>query len=245
METEFLIEVCQREWKCRYQKSGKRKRSISLRVMDENTLLVQAPWHTSKKEVQAWIQEKESWIWIQANKIANEPPKRVLPSYYEGGAIQRFLGKAYSLEWIQCPPQLKKTVLSGNRLWLLTPTNQITLLQKELYQWYRTQLIPILDAEIKRWAEKLPWIQQTPSFILRNVKMRWGSYSSNNTLSFNIQLAKFPIEIISYVVCHELCHIKEMNHTSRYYALLDEYCPNWKIQENLLKKFKEIELILF
>lgn len=57
---------------------------------------------------------------------------------------------------------------------------------------------------------------------------RWGSCSSNGNLNFNCLLVLLPDEIIDSIVVHELCHIKQMNHSARFYAEIDKVLPNYK-----------------
>lgn len=71
---------------------------------------------------------------------------------------------------------------------------------------------------------------------VRNQRSRWGSCSSNGNLSFNCLLMLMPPEVIDYVVVHELCHRKEMNHSPRFYALVQSVLPDYRKQEKWLKE---------
>ncbi|WP_421717074.1 M48 family metallopeptidase [Arcobacter arenosus] len=71
----------------------------------------------------------------------------------------------------------------------------------------------------------------------RKNKRTWGSCNYKNGLNFNILLVKFPIEVIEYVVIHELAHIEHKNHSKKFWNLVEEYCPDYKQREKLLKSF--------
>jgi predicted metal-dependent hydrolase len=70
---------------------------------------------------------------------------------------------------------------------------------------------------------------------IKNVISRWGSCSRKGNLNFSIRLVHFEKEIINYVVIHELCHTKEMNHSRKFWALVGQYCPEYKTHIKMLK----------
>ena len=71
---------------------------------------------------------------------------------------------------------------------------------------------------------------------IRNQRTRWGSCSSKGNLNFNIALMRAPIEVLDYVVVHELCHRKEMNHSPRFWSEVGKVLPDYKVQERWLKE---------
>ena len=83
-------------------------------------------------------------------------------------------------------------------------------------------------------------IDKYPNLKIRITKSRWGSYSSRtNTVMINSELIKYPIECIEYVIMHELCHIKFMDHSSNFYALLAEVMPDHQAREKQIKDFRK------
>ena len=74
------------------------------------------------------------------------------------------------------------------------------------------------------------------SITIREQKTRWGSCSSNGTLSFNVRLMLAPPAVLDYVVVHELCHIKHMNHSKEFWELVGSILPDYKERRKWLKE---------
>ena len=109
-------------------------------------------------------------------------------------------------------------------------------------------LPPLTAQEIRALAEKaVQYIPQRVSFFarqvgvsygritIRNQKSKWGSCSSQGNLNFNCLLMLCPPEVIDYVVVHELCHRREMNHSPRFWALVEAVIPNYAALRQWLK----------
>jgi predicted metal-dependent hydrolase len=71
---------------------------------------------------------------------------------------------------------------------------------------------------------------------IRNQRTRWGSCSGKGNLNFNCLLMLAPPEVLDYVVVHELCHRREMNHSPRFWALVEQVLPDWQAQRLWLKE---------
>jgi len=99
---------------------------------------------------------------------------------------------------------------------------------------------PACQARAKKLInERLKYYNQFYNFVyhkisIRRQKTRWGSCSSNKQLSFNYKLFFLPIELVDYVVVHELCHLKEMNHGKKFWQLVSQTIPDHKLRKKII-----------
>ena len=97
----------------------------------------------------------------------------------------------------------------------------------------KAQAGSILPNKVAYWSQKMGVIPT--GLKITTAQKRYGSCSGKNSLCFSCFLMRYPEEAIDLVVVHELCHIKEKNHGPRFYALLEQYLPDYKERKNLLK----------
>ena len=98
----------------------------------------------------------------------------------------------------------------------------------------RAQARPVLEEKVARFAPLVgvSWGKIT----IRTQRSRWGSCSAQGNLSFNALLLLTPPEVLDYVVVHELCHRKEMNHSPRFWAEVEKLVPDWKARRLWLRR---------
>ena len=102
-----------------------------------------------------------------------------------------------------------------------------------LEDWYQSHAEVLLKEKIKRFTKA---IGVTPKSVsVKNYKSSWGSCSNRGEISFNWRIILAPHRIIDYVVIHELCHLLEHNHSSRYWKLVEQHVPDWRDCRDWLK----------
>ena len=92
-------------------------------------------------------------------------------------------------------------------------------------------------------TEKVVWFNNFYRFdfgkiAIRNQKTRWGSCSRRRNLNFNFRLLFVPEKFVDYVVVHEICHLKELNHSKAFWSLVSQAIPNYNIIRKELRKYK-------
>lgn len=100
---------------------------------------------------------------------------------------------------------------------------------------YKARALEMMPQLVDKHAKRM---QLFPSALkFRKNKTRFGSCSAKNSISLNILLMKYPLEVIEYVIIHELAHIKHKNHSRKFWGLVEEYCPDYKRLDKALKLF--------
>lgn len=106
---------------------------------------------------------------------------------------------------------------------------------KNLDNFYKKEILKYLPDLVDIYSKKMNLIPTSIKY--RKNKRTWGSCNYKNGLNFNILLMKFPIELMEYVVIHELAHIKHKNHSKKFWDLVEEFCPDYKQREKIFKSF--------
>jgi hypothetical protein len=136
-------------------------------------------------------------------------------------------GRPYGAEIVKAPPGAKASTVeirSGSILVSLVPRDRRSP-RRVLEQWYRQQAHELVGAFVAKINEKLRY--RVNRIFIRDQKSKWGACSSQRNLSFNWRLVMAPLDVIRYVVIHELCHLEEFNHTRRFWSLVQRECPDY------------------
>ncbi len=145
---------------------------------------------------------------------------------------------------VRAPEKMKKSdiekFISAKIPWIETHIKSVEA-KLEPIQPYKDSEIELLaeraKAVIPKKVEAFARLLSVPyvRITIRHQVSRWGSCSSRSNLNFNCLLMLCPDEVINYVIIHELCHIKHMNHSKEFWSLVELYCPNYRIQRKWLK----------
>jgi predicted metal-dependent hydrolase len=181
------------------------------------------------------LARKSSWILrklVKFNKMRSNSRKEL-----KSGDHILYLGQRIRLVMKRNGGTPSDVSLEGKRL--LVHSTDDTLLDKMLEGWYRRQAEQMIT---QKAGEFCPGLGVRYSRLrIRSAKTRWGSCSKKGSLNFNWKLMMAPERVIDYVVIHELAHLKELNHSKRFWALVAGHCPDWKKRRKWLEEH-EVEL---
>lgn len=201
--------------------------NINLRIKD-GQIIVSAPFWVSLKVIDDFVNSKESWITSVLQK-QNKPEQK---KYYHDGETHLIYGSHLplsvktndSLVHTQVKldsDHIKLTIFAG-----FDPEIYHKEAEKAFLSFYLQELSYYLTEKVNHYTNLL---QVDYSKIeIKKVSSIWGSCSPSNVLSFNRKLIQAPKEIIDYVVIHEVCHLRERNHSSRFWALVSKFDKDYK-----------------
>jgi predicted metal-dependent hydrolase len=202
-----------------WKKSAKRKH-IALHIDDSGLLEVRTPLRTSQRKVEQLIIEKRAWI-EHSTQIQQERIHPKLPQYAPEGELYLH-GELYRFE-VQTAKKSSLT-LEGKNALIETPSKEA--FDKLLKAWYKERTKVVVETLLRDFEPMLAKPYQDVGY--RYYKRRLGSCDSKNNLMFNSLLAVHKEEHIRYVVAHELAHIKEKNHSPRFYAEGERILPGFR-----------------
>lgn len=184
------------------------------------------------EKVKVYAATKLAWIKKEQRKFAEQ--KRESARDYISQESHYFFGERYLLNVVE--GNRNSVQIKGKKLILcVTDVHSYELKQKVLYRFYRKELRIKLAEMIESYSLKMDL--QIPAFKIRKMKTQWGSCSTDNKrLSFNIELAKKPLECLEYIVVHEMVHLIERNHNKRFVQLMDQYMTHWRVQKKILNE---------
>jgi len=212
-----------------YQLERRARKTIGLRI-SEAGLVVHVPKRVSQSYLEALLLSKAHWI---RQKLEARAANAVAPMKWEDGAQLHLLGNIVILNVKQDSKNRNVEYLpSILNVSLIDPTDQNAIARKVVV-WYQKQALADFGRRIEILAAKLG--VATPRLLLSNARSRWGSCNSKKEIRINWRLIQAPPHIINYVTAHELAHLKEMNHSAKFWATVESIFPEYKKAEKELK----------
>jgi len=201
-----------------------RRRSIGLQI-DHRGLRIAAPARASLTEIEALIRKHGDWV---AQKLDDwRDRRRADPLTITDGLQLPLLGTPLTI----------RTAPGNNRFIWQAPTDDspacLTLLLRApsdagrvLERALRERALTLFPSRLAEYARRLDL--PTPPMALSAARTRWGSCSRTTGIRLNWRLIHFPLHIIDYVVAHELAHLREMNHSPRFWAHVATLYPDYR-----------------
>lgn len=142
-------------------------------------------------------------------------------------------GQTYVVTVIEEDKKLAEVSVQDDKLIVRTSCLKPDFIEDCVRRWCRKAARPIIYLKVEAYARRLKVDYERIS--IKEQKSLWGSCSAKGNLNFNWKLVLAPPEVLDYVVVHELCHLKEMNHSPAFWELVEQIIPDYKEKRKWLK----------
>jgi len=213
----------------------RRQRYIRIRVKADE-VIVSAPYGTPGTEMERFVEEKRDWISANLKKLNEKKTRIIRQNRFDEGFL------LYEGEWTPVEiittkgrPSFEETGFgfraavneSGNEGSRDYQADEVARLY---YRWSKKRL----EGRFRALAAEKGFKHE--NVVIRNQKSKWGSCSGKKNINLNWRLIKCPKFVQDYIFVHEMCHLKHLNHSAEYWALVDRNYPERMRAERWLKE---------
>ena len=205
-------------------------------TIENGEVVIKAPWYTTRNQIQEVVESKRDWIMKKLEEYNVSPRKA---KEYEDGEKFQILGESYYLNIYY--KDINNAILNveNEKIEIILPlsyaeednTDQIKKMIDKMYYM-------IAEKEVESAMEKTrKMVGLAPEeYKIKKIKYAWGTCSSRKVITINQNLMMYSRKAIEYVVLHEICHLKYMNHSKKFWEMVESYMPDYKEAEKELKK---------
>jgi len=202
-----------------------RARHYRLTLRRDGVAIATIPARGSEQEARRFVAAHQTWL---ERARARQPH---LPQAAEGWRI------GTSILWRGLPTEIRRALGDRPAVCLGSETFRLACLDGDLRPMLEAQLLLRAKIELagRAWELASETDMAVKRITVRSQRSRWGSCSAGGTISLNWRLIQTPAGVRDYIIYHELMHLREMNHSPRFWARVEEVCPPWREAEHWLK----------
>lgn len=213
----------------RIVRSKNRKRTMTLKLERNGTIVILVPDRTPKEEIRRFFNSKVSWIHKKLGEYRETLEKAEKPKTFAAGESFLYLGEEFPL---------KVTEGESSRLHLshgifTLNKNHNTDERQMFIRWYKMRAHEIFTERVPFYAGKLGI--QFAGIRITSARTRYGSCSFDDRLSFSYRLVMAPYHIIDYIIVHELAHVRIKNHSKDFWTYVETILPDYRDSKTWLK----------
>lgn len=202
---------------------SRKSKSVGIQILQDTTIKVTIPFFFPKFMVSKVLEQKKDWIQKTQAKMTAKQEKNMPDGHY------LYLGKSYP---VQIRSGQKELIEVEDKMYVASFNEKY--FKTYLTSWYKQRARKIISERVNHYAT-IAGLTYT-SVAITTAETRWGSCSSNKTLNFNWKLVMAPIEVIDYVVTHELAHLTELNHSHTFWETVRKMYPLYREYRTWLKR---------
>lgn len=191
-------------------------------------LTVRAPLRASMVQIEAVLQDKARWVHSKLSDSAQRQ-ERLPTVQWQHQSMLPYLGGSLQLALNPAAPRGGDLLSVGEGRWVLhlplAPDSQPTAVRAAVAAWWLRHARDLLLQRLQRFAPLVG--VQWRSLRLANPRTRWGSAKTDGSIMLNWRLLHYRLPVLDYVVVHELSHLRVMDHSPRFWAVVAQTCPDY------------------
>jgi len=206
-----------------------KRKSFCIEINDSGEILLRVPLKAKENEIESFVRKHKRWIEKKLSLIKNREIKFIDKKFIEDENFL-FLGKFYSLKIIE---NQKKSLVFDNGFFL---SKKYQIKAKDVFKnFYKKMAKEIL-------LERVSYYSKIYEFKYNKIKInsankRWGSCTAKGNLNFSFRLVMAPLDVIDYIVVHELVHLIDKTHSKCFYEKISKILPDYKKSIEWLNKY--------
>jgi len=206
-----------------------RKKTVSIFIERDGSVRVLAPASASDETIETAIKSKEYLIFTKLAKWKELNQGKVNREYVNGQSFL-YLGRNYRLKLTE--NQNVPLKISGS--FFLLDIRHLSKAEKVFKEFYKEKALLKIKERMKVHEDKF---QTKPTTIkVLELRNRWASWTPKNGLNFHWKCIMAPVSVLDYIIMHEMVHLKYPNHSADFWNELDKKMPDFREQENWLKR---------
>ena len=212
-----------------------RARTYRLTLKRDGTAVATIPVRGSEREARRFVEQHQDWLDRARERQRHKPRGAEL---WAVGTRVLWRGELTEIRVAAAVDPLDPWGVSKPQVCVAADVFRVSRLDGDLRPTLEAHFARRAKIELPARAWELAAVTgvEVKQVVVRNQRSRWGSCSANGTISLNWRLVQTPEFVRDYIVYHELMHLREMNHSARFWARVEEVCPNWRDAEHWIKR---------
>lgn len=210
----------------------KKRKSMGIYIDLYGRIEVRVPKDTTQDRVIQMVEEKWEWILLKVKEM-KQKTAGYQEKVYDHGETFLYLGKSYPII-IQQDVEIQQdhVIFEENQLLIMVRQHEDDTVKQALKRFYYQQCKALVESRIRIYQSNFKI--KPRSIRISDNKSTWGTCDSKFQLTFNWKLAMAPMEVIDYIVVHEMCHLVHLNHDRSFWRLVGKILPDYEERQNWL-----------
>jgi predicted metal-dependent hydrolase len=213
-----------------YEVARSKRRTMVVHVRHQQ-VQVRAPKFVSDKDIREFVVAHQQWILSKLEQKASQDAQRL--DLRDGGCIF-YKGRSLRVRIVQSSQE--SIITTDSEFRIATRIANEAGAAKALQRWLIAQAKTVLPARTRALAAHFKVDSRLKEVVFRKTKTKWGHCTSTGRIQFNWLIMLAPDAIIDYMICHEVSHLLVMNHSAKFWSLVETVCPDYRSYVKWLRK---------